>query len=127
MLDASDNASDLMKVTINANTKGGWKQRTEKLEKELNIETRDYNKSKQAFKTDIGKKINKKFTQTIEEKGKSKSKVQHLKHGQPDWKPGSTKEHMIKLPEKEASTIFKAKTRIIKVKCNYKNMFKHNH
>ncbi len=83
-------ASDLMKVTINAKTKGGWKQRTEKLENKLNIDTEDYTKSKQAFKTDIGKKINKNFKDTIEEKGKNKSKVQHLKHGQPDWKPGNT-------------------------------------
>ena len=121
-----DNASDLMNITINANTKGGWKQRTENLENELNIETQDYTKPKNAFKTQITAKINKKFKDNIEKKGKDKSKVKHLKQGQPDWIPGKTKEYLMKLPRKEASTIFKAKTRMIKVKCNYKNMYKNN-
>ena len=67
-----DNASELMKITINSNIKGGWKQRTVKLENELNIHAQDYTKSKQTFKTDIGNKINKMFHNSTDEKGKDK-------------------------------------------------------
>ncbi len=75
-----DNASDLMNI---ANTKGGW----ENLENRLNIETQDYTKSKKAFKTHITERINIKFKESIEEKGKNKSKVKHLKQGQSEWIP----------------------------------------
>ncbi len=33
-----DNASELMQTAINAGIKGGWKERTDKLEQELNIQ-----------------------------------------------------------------------------------------
>ena len=49
-----------------------------------------------------------------------------MKQGQPDWKPGTMKKYLMELSKKEASLIFKARTRMIKVKSNYKNMFKNN-
>ncbi len=67
-----DNASDLMNVTINANIKGGWKERTEKLEKELNIQPDDYTKSKYSFKRNTDKKVNQMFHNSINDKGENK-------------------------------------------------------
>ncbi len=98
-----DNASELMIITINSNIKGGWKQRTDKLENELNIQAQDYTKSKQTFKIDIENKISKMFYDSTDEKGKDESKIQHLKQGQPNWKPGTMKKYLIKLSKKEAS------------------------
>ncbi len=69
------------------------------------MDTQDYTKSKKAFKTHFPERINQKFKDILEEKGKDKSKVK----GQLDWIPGKTKEFLIKLLRKEASTIFKAK------------------
>ena len=60
-----DNASELMKITINSNIKGGWKQRTDKLKNELDIQAQDYRKSKQTFKIDIENKISKMFHDTL--------------------------------------------------------------
>ncbi len=67
-----DNASDLMNVTINANIKGGWKERTEKLENELNIQPEDSTKSKHSFKRNTDKKVNQMFCESINEKGDNK-------------------------------------------------------
>ena len=54
--------------------------------------------------------------------GKFKSKIQHLLNGkQEEWKPGKKKQHINKLTRKQASTIFKARTRMLNVKNNYRN------
>ncbi len=121
-----DTASDLMKTTTNSNIKGGWKERTEKLEQELNLQQQDYTATKSQFSKTINEKVNKMFHASIEEKGKEKSKIKHLKEGQPDWEPGNMKKYLMKLPKREASTIFRTKTRMIKVKSNFKNMYKNN-
>ncbi len=64
-----DNASKLMKITINSNIKGGWKQRTDKLENKLNVQAQDYTRSKQTFKINIENKISKMFHDSTDEKG----------------------------------------------------------
>ncbi len=51
-----DTASELIETTINANTKGGWKARIEKLEKSINLDETEYNKSKKAFKNQVSQK-----------------------------------------------------------------------
>ncbi len=121
-----DNASELMQTAIDAGIKSGWKERTDKLDEELNIQPQDYTKSKETFKTHATKRINNLFRKNIEHKGQGKSKVQHLKCGQPNWNPGTMKEYLIKMTRNEASTIFKSRSRMLKVKCNYKNMYKNN-
>ena len=56
--------------------------------------------------------------------GKDKSKIQHLLDGkQEEWKPGKRTEYMNKLTRKQASTIFKARTRMLNVKNNYRNNY----
>ena len=86
-------ASKLMETTINANTKGGWKTRLEKLENTINLDEREYDKSKQPLKTQINGKINKAFRDKIEKDAEDKSKVKHLKEGQPEWEPGKMKSY----------------------------------
>ncbi len=71
-----DTASELMETTINANTKGGWKARIEKLERSISLDETEYNKSKQTFKNQVSQKINEAFKEKIEKDGKEKSKVQ---------------------------------------------------
>ena len=78
------------------------------------------------LKNQVSQKINEAFKEKIEKDGKDKSKVQHLKNGQPQWEPGKMKEYIYKAPRQVASTIFQARTRMLKVKTNYKNKYKNN-
>ena len=50
-----------------------------------------------------------------------RSKWKFYLEGKNEWKPKVAAEYMKKLTRKQASTIFKARTRMLKVKCNYKN------
>ncbi len=52
--------------------------------------------------------------------GKDKSKVQYLLEGKSEWKPGKRQEYMNKLTGNQVSLVFQARTRMIKVKENYK-------
>ena len=50
-----------------------------------------------------------------------KSKMTHSIEGRGEWEPEKPAAYMNKLTRKQASVIFKARTRMIKVKGNYKN------
>ncbi len=52
--------------------------------------------------------------------GKDKSKVQYLLEGKPEWKPRKRPEYINKLTRNQVSLVFQARTRMIKVKENYK-------
>ena len=121
-----DTASKLMETTINADIKGGWKTRLDQLEKTINLDKKAYDKPKQSLKTHISQKINKAFKEKIEKDAEEKSKVKHLRDGQPQWEPGEMKTYLHKTPRTVASTIFQARSRMIKVKSNYKNKYKNN-
>ena len=56
-------------------------------------------------------------------KAEGKTKTQYLLNNT-TWKPGTSKTYMNKLTRMEASTIFKARTRMLDVKNNYRG--KHN-
>ena len=47
--------------------------------------------------------------------------MEHFMEGKGEWKVEETAEYMNKLTRKQASTIFRARTRMMKVKGNYKN------
>ena len=52
-----------------------------------------------------------------------KSKLQFYLEGRAPWVPEKPTEYMMKLTRKQASTIFKARTRMTKIKGNYKNQY----
>ena len=56
-----------------------------------------------------------KFADTINKKAEGKTKTQYLLNNT-TWKPGTRKTYMNKLSRMEASTIFKAQTRMLDVK-----------
>ncbi len=60
------------------------------------------------------------IVKTIEKEGKDKSKVQYLLEGKSEWKPGKRPEYVNKLIRNQVSLVFQARTRMIKVKENYK-------
>ena len=114
-------SNQMMKTVLTANTKGGWAQTTEQIKAELQIHENDLNASRATVKKSINKKAMTYFQQKITQEGKDKSKVQHLLSGRENWQPGKRPEYMNKLTRKQASTIFQARTRMLKVKNNYKN------
>ncbi len=106
-----DNASQLMKTAIDAGVKGGWKETLNNLEQAIQLDDNDYSKTKHCLKREVSLKINKMFKEKMEKDAQDKSKVQHLKNGQPKWEPGKMKEYLYTMPRKQASTIFKARSR----------------
>ena len=72
----------------------------------------------------IKRKINEAFRERIENEEKNKSKILYLLEGNQEWNPGQPKPYMLQLGRKGASTIFKARTRMLQVKNNYKNAHK---
>ena len=71
------------------------------------------------------KEIIKRFQETINQKAEGKTKTQYLfKNTQ--WQAGKRKPHMTKLNRMEtshASIIFKARTRMLDIKANFKNKY----
>ena len=74
----------------------------------------------------IREKANAKFRETLTTKNENKSKLSYYLQGKGDWKPEQTPSYMNQLTRKQASTIFKARTRMMKVKGNYKNEHKND-
>ncbi len=93
------------------NTKGGWKEKTREL------------KSKMTRNDHIDIKTY--FKEKIEKQAEGKTKVQYLLTNK-QWTPGIRPDYMNKLTRKQASTIFKARTRMLDVKNNYRGKFNDN-
>ena len=79
--------------------------------------------NKQTGKREITNKIKPAFKEDIERKGRDKSKVKFLIDGKNKWNPGHQPKYMKTLTRNEVSTIFKARTRMLDVKANYKNKY----
>ena len=78
------------------------------------------------MKTNVREKVKATFKATIDKNGSEKSKIQHLlatKNNQ--WEPGKPAPYIMELTRAQASTIFKAKTRMLHVKENYKGKYQH--
>ena len=67
-----------------------------------------------------------KFADTINKKSEGKTKTQYLLNNT-TWKPGTRKTYMNKLSRMEASTIFKARTRMLDVKNNFRGKYNDVH
>ena len=52
-----------------------------------------------------------------------KSKMTYFTEKKDVWQPGKRAKYMNELTRKQTSLIFKARSRMLKVKCNYKNGF----
>ena len=119
-------ASKLMNDTISCKVKGNWKDRTENLCQKWGIQDDLFNSGKQPFKQLIHNKASQQFKSKITLDSENKSKVQHLIEGNPIWTPGTRIKYLSNLTRDETSIIFTARTRMISVKANYKNMFKND-
>ena len=69
-------------------------------------------------------KIREHHAKNLEEKGESKSKMQYYMDGKNKIYLNKRTEYMRKLTRNQVSNIFKARTRMLKVKLNYKNAYR---
>ena len=53
----------------------------------------------------------------------NKSKNKHLVQGIQNWTPGQRSHYLNRMSRNECSTIFKARTRMLEIKNNYKNKY----
>ncbi len=98
---------------MEANTPGGWKENTENIK----------NKIQQNGNTPVKCQILKYFQDKITKQAEGKTKSQYLLDNT-TWKAGKRPKYMKELTRKQASIIFKARTRMLDVKNNYKGKYK---
>ena len=65
-----------------------------------------------------------KFKQRLEQDAEGKSKVNFLLQGIKEWTPGKRQKYLSKLNRIESNEIFKLRTRMTKIKRNYKGAYR---
>ena len=116
------NSNNLLDEITNQDTPGGWKEYLE--ETKIKYDITDNTNEDEANNTSPKEKILKAFKTRIEKEGENKSKINYLLEGHQGWILGQPKRYMLQLGRMQASTIFKACTRMLHVKNNYKNAYK---
>ena len=113
------NKSKMMEAILrNPNCK--WMRKTKDVMNKYRIEDHG---SKQKTKNNMNQKILIQFYKKMTKDKDDRSKLKFFFDGQCEWTPEKPAEYMNKLTRKQASIIFKARTRMLKVKNNYKNAF----
>ena len=103
----------------------GWKYVTQQIKERININNQDMEGSKDQVKNKVKEKIKEAFKNHIDRSGAEKSKIKHLMNTRSNqWEPGKPANYIIQLTRQQASIIFKARTRMLPVKNNYKGKYK---
>ena len=76
---------------------------------------------KNPVKNRITNRVKDLFKAKIEKESNEKSEIQHLLEGLAGWQPKKRVRYMNKLTRQQTSTFFKARTRMLPVKNNYRN------
>ena len=108
--------NELIKNILKNTAKNSWQNNTNKVHTE-------YGTNSEMQKTERNRKMLEKFKEIIDREASGKSKIEHLKQGIKEWTPGERQVYLSKLNRNQASTIFKLRTRMMKVKRNYKNAY----
>ena len=112
--------SELMAIVLN-NPQCMWERDTKTKMERNNIENEDLIGSKYQTKANIKRATVKTFKQTIEKSAQGKSKMDYFLELKEDWMPGKRANYMNELTRKQTSLIFKARSRMLQIKGNYKN------
>lgn len=114
-------ANQLIK-NILATGKQNWQDKTSKIADDIGLMKNYEYLKKPTLNKLLKKKTNIYFKRKVEKEGEHKSKVQHLLIGQGhNWSPKKRRPYMEKLTRRETSIIFQARTRMLKIKDNYRN------
>ena len=120
------NRQRMKKLITNNTTTSKWAEETKKAKEQLEIDERDMKGEKTTVKDRITNRVNDWFKAKIEKESNEKSKIQHLLEGLTGWEPKKRARYMNKPTRQQASTIFKARTRMLPVKNKYRNEYR-NH
>ena len=110
-----------MTEIINLKHKDCWAEQNARLKKEFNIEEEDLIGTKYHLKNKLQREAKQILKKGLEKSAKDKSKMQYYLEGKKDWSIGNRASYLDKLPRNKASIIFIARTRMLKVRANYKN------
>ena len=112
--------SEMMEKVL-ANPACTWKKKTREIMNKYRITEEDLigSKAETKYAIQVGAYI--KFYGKMKQSYEDRSKLKFFLDNKVSWKPQEAAEYMTKLTRKQASIIFKARTRMIKVKGNYKN------
>ena len=100
-----------------------WQSLVKASKEKLKIEPNHLNGKLPTVKAAIKRKALEYFKTKTENDSTQKSKMKHLLEGRTEWKPQKRSEYCKKLNRGECSIIFKARTRMIDTKSNYKNKY----
>ena len=112
--------SEMMRQVL-SNPECLWEKETKATMEKHKIAPHELVGSKYTCKRTIKQKTLENFKSKIKESNKDKSKMMYFNEAKMGWKPGTRAKYMNELTRKQVSLIFKARTRMIKVKGNYKN------
>ena len=113
--------NQIMKEIMELKTEKSWAQENKKIKEQLEITEEDIYESTYKLKTKIKTKMNLMFHKKLNDAAQNKLKMQYYMEGKQKWEPGKRIEYINKLTRNQASTIFKARTRMLQVKDNYRN------
>ena len=117
--------SDLLDKILQNPNDNSWAMKTKKIMNHINYQ-QTTEESKTTTKKKVKEAVNKAFHNEINESSKEKSKTQHLLNGITKWAPGKRPQYMTSLNRNQVSLIFKARTRMLPVKNNFRNQHKDN-
>ena len=106
---------------MNLKTEKSWAEDNRKLKEQMEITEEDIMDSNYKLKGKLKGKMKTIFHKKLNEAAQSKSKMQYYIDGKQTWETGKREGYMDKLTRNQASIIFKARTRMLKMKANYKN------
>ena len=98
------------------------KKTTEK-ENELGIPNITQKKTKYQQKKIVRQAITHQYKTKLENESKDKSKIKYLLEGKGAWKPGTKPKYIQKLNRTLVRTIFKARTRMLDIKNNFRGKY----
>ena len=113
--------NQLMKEILKSNYEESWIKQNDKIKGELKITNEEMMSSKGIIKSIVRKKAREHMNQKLIKTSENKSKMMYYLEGKKEMKVGTRANYMNELTRNQASTIFRARTRMIKVRANYKN------
>jgi len=117
----SRSTNELTSLIALNDTPGGWHQGVKKVLEKYSLTIDDIKQCKRKLNKKVMNKIKDKFKERVIETGNTKSKVKQILDRCQEWQPEKRRQYLSLLTRKQASTIFRARSRMLQVKSNYKN------
>ena len=118
-----ENQSSILKTIREDQDHKGWWETNMKTREEQGIPLLAPSQSEENRRKEIKKVIHGNMMDTIKRGTDNRTKAKYYMDNKRDPKPGSRAEYMDKCNRMEANIIFRARTRMLKVKTNFRNMF----